>query len=173
MPCCPLATRSRSPLHRSIVFLLTFVFSFKFYSRLSAPEIINSLGKRAKLLKAVKKGDTKSEKQLQVLAKNDHKAVWWSLGIYLAVILTGRHPFKVEGNLNFSQDLVLPATLTDPCRLFLKQVCVLCFLSHFLAPTQRPIKATVWTKSSNPKASVLFGLLLGSYQKGKRSYETN
>lgn len=53
-----------------------------------APEIYTSLGKRAKLLKAAKKGDTKAEKLLFLLAKNDYKAIWWSLGIYLVIMLT-------------------------------------------------------------------------------------
>eukprot|EP01127_Copromyxa_protea_P010718 TRINITY_DN2638_c0_g1_i1.p1 TRINITY_DN2638_c0_g1~~TRINITY_DN2638_c0_g1_i1.p1 ORF type:complete len:853 (+),score=113.40 TRINITY_DN2638_c0_g1_i1:305-2560(+) len=87
------------------------------------PEIHASLEERAHLLKLSQQGDAEAEKKLQKLAENDHNAVWWSLGVFMVCLLTGKHPFETKKGVNFDQELNLNNPIfTSQCRDFLHKL---------------------------------------------------
>jgi len=57
-----------------------------------------------------------SEDTLANLYKNDRRVMYWTLGVYMFICITGKHPIKKSKKVKF------PSNLSDNCRNLLEQL---------------------------------------------------
>uniref|UniRef100_A0A6B2L7E1 Protein kinase domain-containing protein n=1 Tax=Arcella intermedia TaxID=1963864 RepID=A0A6B2L7E1_9EUKA len=75
---------------------------------------------REETLQSLKDNTENNSETIQNLTKNDRKAIWWSLGVFMFVCLTGKQPLNENDRKKIK--VKYPNNLSSECRDLLKQL---------------------------------------------------